>query len=88
MTLPPPPPHPQPDPVEGGRRMQPRGGGTGWSPEGEEGAECSIEKLTEDRRGRPALSLTLGNTGVTYKPSRQETAVSVVHWNSMTRRLL
>ena len=36
-----------------------------YSPEGDEGENSSIEMLTEDRCGCPALSVTLGNTGFT-----------------------
>ena len=63
MTIPP--PHSQADPLEWERRVQTRGGGVEGSPEGGGGAGKSIERLTEDRPGRPALSLTLGNTGFT-----------------------
>ena len=50
---------------EGERRMKPGGEGVWGSPEGEGQASSSIETLTEGRRGRPELSLTLGNTGLT-----------------------
>ena len=45
--------------------MKPGGEGVWGSPEGEEQASSSIETLTEGIRGRPELSLTLGNTGLT-----------------------
>ena len=57
-----PPPHPQADPLEWGRRVQPRGGAAEGSHEGEGGADISIETLTEDRHGDFALSLMLGIT--------------------------
>ena len=56
-------PHPQADPLEWGRRVQPRVGGEGGSSKEEGGAHISIEILTEGRRRVPAVSLKLGNTG-------------------------
>ena len=52
-----------------------------------EGEFSSIEINTEGRRERPVLSLTLRLHWL-YKSSKLETAVSVVHWCSLTGRLL
>ena len=58
-------PHPWADLLGWGRGVQQGGGEEECLPGEEEGADSSIETLTEDRRGDSALSQKLDNTGLT-----------------------
>ena len=94
MTSPPP---PQSWPTEEGWEKGEGEGGVGRSPGGEGWADSSIETLTEDRHGRPALSLMLRNTGFTSLADKKwlcqwSTGLAWLggycegHWNSLPSR--